>query len=89
VWLYAPQHVLASVVAIVWFSLRGRGGAVLKAKLHSLRGLPAAWRQRRDIQRQRRVPVRELRRMMARGWLAPYVRYHMVESARAASRTQA
>jgi hypothetical protein len=79
--------VLASVVAIVWFSLRGRGGAVLKAKLHSLRGLPAAWRQRRDIQRQRRVPVRELRRMMARGWLAPYVRYqHFAQSMRTVSR---
>ena len=75
-WLYASQHVLASVVAIVWFSCRGLGGVILKAKLHSLRGLPEVWRQRRDIQRRRRVPVGELRRMMARGWLTPYVRSH-------------
>ena len=77
-WLYAPQHVLASLVAVAWFSLRGLGRVVLTSKLDSLRGLPEVWRQRREIQRQRRVPLRELRRMMARGWLTPYVRYHLL-----------
>jgi GT2 family glycosyltransferase len=73
-WLYAPQHVLATVVALGWFSFRGLGWITLKAKLHSLRALPDVWRQRREIQRRRRVPARELRRMMAGGLLAPYVR---------------
>jgi GT2 family glycosyltransferase len=70
--LYLPQHVLANLLSVVWFSARGQGRAILKAKWDALRGLPAILRERRQVQRARRVRPRELRRAMARGWLTPY-----------------
>ena len=70
-WLYVPQHLLLNVTTVISFSVRGRARAIVRAKVHSLRELPRVWRQRRAIQTKRRLGARELRRMMARGWLTP------------------
>ena len=71
-WLYLPQHFLINVATVLWFSVRGQAQVILKAKLHSLRGLPRVWRQRNTIQAKRQITARELRQMMARGWLTPW-----------------
>jgi GT2 family glycosyltransferase len=70
--LYLPQHLLLNLLSVGWFAAQGRGRVILRAKWHALRGLPAVLRERRRVQRQRRAGVRELRRVMARGWRAPY-----------------
>jgi GT2 family glycosyltransferase len=70
---YLPQHLLLTVASVLWFSARGQAGPILRAKWDALRGLPAVLRERTDVQRERRVGARVLRRAMARGWLTPYV----------------
>jgi GT2 family glycosyltransferase len=75
-WLYLPQHLLLNLASILWFTLRGRGKVILKAKWDALRGLPRILEKRRQIQKNRRVGAWELRRAMAKGLLTPYLRRH-------------
>jgi len=60
VWRYLPAHLAATVVALVWFTLRGRGRAIIRAKWDALTGLGAALAARRDIQGTRVVGVEAL-----------------------------
>jgi len=71
-WLYLPQHILANVLTILRYSLRGQAGAILKAKWHALKALPAVLRARKETQAKRRVSARDVWRYMNRGLLAPY-----------------
>jgi GT2 family glycosyltransferase len=73
-WLYLPQHILLNLASILYFALHGRGRVILKAKWDALKGLPRVLRQRRKVQATRRVGAWELRRLMAKGLLTPYVR---------------
>ena len=54
--------------SIVWFSLKGRGRVILKAKWDAIRGLPKMWKKRREVQARRIVSAREIRRVMEKGW---------------------
>lgn len=69
--LYLPQHLLVNVLNIGWYSVRGRGGPVLRSKIAALRGLPRVLRERKRLQRRRTTTASELRSHMARG-LGPY-----------------
>jgi GT2 family glycosyltransferase len=73
-WFYLPQHLLLNLIAVVWFSAQGQARAIVSAKAHSMRELPRVWKQRRLIQSTRRLAPAELRRLMVRGWLTPYLR---------------
>jgi GT2 family glycosyltransferase len=73
-WLYLPQHLLLNLVTLVWFTLRGQGWVIFKAKWDALKGLPRVLRERRRVQGQRRVSAWALRRVMARGMFTPYFR---------------
>lgn len=73
-WLYLPQHIFLNLVSIVWFSLQGRMGVILKAKWDAILGLPHILRERRRVQSTRRVGAREIRQVMVKGWLTPYVK---------------
>jgi GT2 family glycosyltransferase len=64
-----PAHLLYDLMAFVFFSLRGRGGAFLKAKLDVIRWLPETLKARRSIQSRRRIPDQQLWRMLERSWL--------------------
>jgi GT2 family glycosyltransferase len=64
---YLPQHLLANLMTVAFFSLIGRGGPALAAKRDAVRGLPRVLRERRRIQAERRVAVEELRRLLDRG----------------------
>jgi GT2 family glycosyltransferase len=66
--LYWPHHLLLNLASLAWFTARGQGRAVWRAKWDALRGLPRVLRQRREIQQRRRVGSRELRRVMVGGW---------------------
>jgi len=66
-WKYLPQHLLLNVIAVGWFIMRGRGLSVLRAKWDAVRGLPRAWRQRRLIQQNRRMSVRDFDAQLAHG----------------------
>jgi GT2 family glycosyltransferase len=71
-WRFLPQHVLMNIISVLWYSLRGRGGVILRAKAAALRGLPAALRDRRRVQAARRIRPPEVLGVMARGWLGAY-----------------
>jgi GT2 family glycosyltransferase len=73
-WLYLPQHILLNFVSIVYFALRGQGRVILRAKWDALKGLPRILKERRRIQKSRRVSSSELRRVMTKGLLTPYLR---------------
>jgi GT2 family glycosyltransferase len=70
VWRYLPGHVAMTIVAIAWFTLRGRGGAILRAKRDALAGLAPALRARRAVQASRVVPAAALRARLNRSSLA-------------------
>ena len=69
-WLYLPQHLLLNLVILFWFTLRGQGITLLRAKEDAVRGLPWCWWRRKAVQSQRRVSSWQLQRMMSRGWQA-------------------
>ncbi len=70
--LYLPQLVVVNGLLLGAFTVRGRGGVILRAQRDALRGLPATLRERRAIQGSRTVRAREVRTAMARG-LGGYV----------------
>ncbi|MHC4148365.1 MAG: glycosyltransferase family 2 protein [Planctomycetota bacterium] len=76
-WLYLPQHILLNLAMLVWYSLRGQARVIWKAKWDAVKGLRRVLEERRGIRRTRRVSAWELRRIMAKGFLTPYLRRHV------------
>jgi GT2 family glycosyltransferase len=52
-WAFLPLHLAMNLASIAVCALRGQLGVILRAKRDALAGLPAAWRQRRQIQADR------------------------------------
>ena len=71
-WFYLPQHLALNLASLGYYPWRGQGRVVWRAKRDAMLGLPAALRERRAVQQQRRVEWRALRRAMVRGITAPY-----------------
>ena len=65
--LYLPHHLAANAGMLAWFTVRGRGRAVLRGQRDAVRGLPRILRERRRIQARRRVSPWELYALMASG----------------------
>lgn len=63
-WVLLPLHVALNLFSLAWFSLRGHGKVILRAKRDALRGLPAMWRKRQKEQKNRVISVKNLGRMM-------------------------
>ena len=63
-WLLLPLHLAMNLTSVVWFSLQGRGGVILRAKWDALVGLPAIWRKRTFIQRTRQCSIGEIWRIL-------------------------
>ena len=66
--VYWPHHLLLNLVSLAWFTLRGQGRAIWRAKWDAVRGLPRVLKQRREIQAKRRAGSWEMRRLMVTGW---------------------
>ena len=71
-WLYAPQHVLLTLVSLIRFGWIGHGRTIVRAKIDAVAGLRRAISERRKIQRTRAAAGREVMATMSRGWLTPY-----------------
>ena len=63
-WLYLPAHLALNVLSLIGLAWRGQGRIALRAKRDALRQLPHVWRQRQQIQRQRRVQSSEIRQVL-------------------------
>jgi GT2 family glycosyltransferase len=71
-WWYLPLHLLMNFFFIVSFTLKGRGSAILHAKIDAFSRLPAIIRTRRQIQNSRRITLPQIRQVMSKKLFAPY-----------------
>lgn len=65
-WLLAPLHLAMNVASLLWFTLRGLGGTIFKAKMDALLGLPAMWKKRTAIQKTRTISTFQVFSMLNR-----------------------
>ena len=55
--LFLLLHIALNLVTLIWFSLRGKGGLILRAKRDAIHGLPHYWAKRKSVQTHRKVSV--------------------------------
>lgn len=67
-WSFLPFHLALNLFSLLFFGLRGQWQVIFRAKCDALRGLPRMWAKRRAIQRERVVSVREVWRVLAKGF---------------------
>ena len=72
-WKYLPAHIFANLVFLIYYSLRGQGKAVWKAKWQAIRSIPALLKKRKAVQRLRRVNSAEIARVLDHSWLGPFI----------------
>ncbi|MFN8380554.1 MAG: glycosyltransferase family 2 protein [Anaerolineales bacterium] len=73
-WLYLPVHIMTNIVYLFYYTLKGRGNVLWKAKRDAIRGLRNVFQKRKDIQMHRRVDPSELVGMMEHGWFTQFSR---------------
>jgi GT2 family glycosyltransferase len=73
-WVYLPQHLLANIAALCWFSMRGQISVIFRAKWSALKGLPEILKKRQQIQENKQASFRSLRKVFAKGLLKLYFR---------------
>jgi GT2 family glycosyltransferase len=64
VWRYMPQHLMANLMTVGFYTLVGRGPAALRAKRDALKGLPRILAERRRLQAEMTVSARELNALL-------------------------
>lgn len=74
-WLFLPLHILVGVFFLMYFTLRGQGSAIWRAKIDAVRGLPRILKKRREVQSSRSVTTADLYRVMSRNWMTPFVEF--------------
>ena len=72
-WLYLPAHIMANVIYTVYYTLRGRGKVLWRAKIDAVRDLPKFIRKRRQLQARNLATNSVLKKLMAKGVLQPYL----------------
>jgi GT2 family glycosyltransferase len=70
-WLFLPMHIALNLVSLVWFSLRGKGGVILRAKRDAIVGIPHYWKKRQSIQSSRKASIWAILRQLS--W-NPFIR---------------
>lgn len=65
-WLLLPLHLALNLVSIIWFTLQGHGGVILRAKRDALLGLSNIWVKRGHIQKTRVASIAEIWRQLAK-----------------------
>ena len=64
-WALLPLHIAMNMAGIVWFTLRGQGRVILRAKWDAIKGIPKFWRKRDAIQSARRISTWMILRSLA------------------------
>jgi GT2 family glycosyltransferase len=68
-WVLFPLHIALNLVTIIWFSLRGQGAVILKAKWDALCGISRMWKKRRKIQKHRTASIGEIWQVLDKSFL--------------------
>jgi GT2 family glycosyltransferase len=71
-WKYLLAHVIANLIFLIYYTLRGQWKAIWLAKIDALRGLPAILRQRRIVQESIQIDDVSILNVLDRTWLGPY-----------------
>jgi GT2 family glycosyltransferase len=71
-WRYLPLHILMNLFFTVSFILKGKGLAIVRAKVDALFRLPAIIRTRRQIQNSRKTSAGAIWQAMNKELFAPY-----------------
>lgn len=71
---YLPAHIMANLNYALYYTIRGRGKVLWKAKWDAVRYLPMILKKRKAIQKARTATNADLLRSMERGWFQPYKR---------------
>jgi GT2 family glycosyltransferase len=74
-WFYLPMHIVVNLIYLIYFTLKGQGRVIWRAKLDALRGLPIILKKRRDVQLQRKASIMEIHHAMSRNWLTPFISF--------------
>ena len=72
-WRYLPAHIIANLIYVIYYTIRGRGKVLWRAKWDALCRLPKVLKKRKEIQKIRKVTDRELLHIMEHGWLQPFL----------------
>lgn len=71
-WVYFPQHLLFGLVALIWFSLRGKAVPIFKARWDALKELPRVLKLRKETQKSKTVIGKKVVNEMSRDFWIPY-----------------
>ena len=71
-WSYLPLHVLMNIYFVCSFAYKGKGNAIVTAKVDAIRGLPLILNKRRMTQKSRIVSISNIYRIMNKGLFSPY-----------------
>ena len=63
-WFYLPHHLFINSAFVLLCIFRGQMQVILRAKRDAIRGLPEAWRKRREIQQGRKACIQDIRKAM-------------------------
>jgi GT2 family glycosyltransferase len=81
-WRYLPAHFVANLIYVVYYTVRGRGRVLWRAKYDAWKELPKFIRKRTEIQKQIRTTDSDLMRVMQHGWLQPYLLNYQMRKVR-------
>ncbi len=71
-WLFLPLHLVMNLFFMISFIFKGKGSAIIKAKLDAIQGIPSVLKKRKEVQALRNVSTNEISRLMSKGLLDPY-----------------
>lgn len=74
-WLFLSLHVAAVLFFAFYLTLRGQGGAIWKAILDALHGLPKMLEKRKILQKNIKIVPRDLMKVMSTAALEPYIEF--------------
>lgn len=75
-WMFLPLHIVLNLITVIWFSLRGQGRVILRAKRDALLGISRMWRKRYNIQKKRKVSSFEIWRVLDKRFLSLIGKYY-------------
>jgi GT2 family glycosyltransferase len=73
-WYYLPQHIVFNLVALIWFTLKGKAAPVFRAKWDALKEFPRVWSLRKTTQEERVVDSSVVINKMSRNFWRPYIK---------------
>ena len=73
-WLFLPLHILLNFFSIIGFGLCGKFSVILRSKVDAFRGIPPMWKKRRAIQKQRKVSLKDIWRVLDKSFLPRFTK---------------